>query len=252
MKRLTLMLFALCWIAGCASVKDPIDVTTLEELPPNPYIYRITPGDVVRVEIAEDDGYDFRSTVLPDGSATFRWAGHLDVMGLTLVECKDLLRDKLQPWYTNPTMTLYLERVNGPDPIVWLGNFGGGGTGALGQQKSNGGVIAYRKGIGVMEALALAGGPGEPDYNLVPYLYVIRNIKTIKDRKVYRIDLAEAVTGNSPDLPLHPGDVMFLDQSWLQDLERALGITFRIVGAGMQGLGNALVIDAVADGAFTK
>lgn len=252
MKRLPLLLLLVVTVAGCATVKDPIDVTTLEELPPNPYVYRITPGDVVRVEIAEDDEYDFRSTVLPDGSATFRWAGHLEVMGMTLVECKDLLRDKLTPWYTNPTMTLYLERVNGPDPVVWLGNFGAGHTGALGHQQSRGGVIPYRKGMGVIEALALAGGPGEPDYDMTPYLYIVRNIKSIKDRKVYRMDLAEAVTGNSPDLPLHPGDVLFMDNSWLQDLDRALGITFRIVGAGMQGLGNALVIDAVADGAFAK
>ena len=247
--RLTIALALLAITAvGCHSPESYTDVQTLEKLPDDPYVYTLTPGDIVQLDIAEDEDYDWETTVLPDGRATFKWAGEIDVMGMTLTEARKVLRDKLKRYYVNPTMTLYLKRANGPDPIVFIGNFGSYTYSGQVSQRSNGGTIPYRKGMGAIEAVALAGGPGEPDLDVTPYLYIVRNIKSIKDRKVYRYDLAEAVVGNSPDLPLHPGDVLFLDQSWLQDMERAIGIYGRIVGATASGLGSALLIDSLSDG----
>lgn len=245
--RYTVLLAALAFVlSACHSPDTYTDVGSLTELPDDPYVYTLTPGDIVQVEIAEDDDYDWETTVLPDGSATFKWAGEIEVMGKTLKETREVLKRKLKNYYIKPTMTLYLKRVNGPDPVVFLGNFGGAVTTT--QQRSSGGTIPYRKGMGVIEAIALAGGPGEPDMDVTPYVYVVRNIKSIKDRKTFRYDLAEAVYGNQVDLPLHPGDVIFLDQSWLQDLERAIGIYARVVGSTASGLGTALLIDQVADG----
>ena len=249
--RLAIVLAVLALVgAACHSPDTYTDVQTLTELPDDPYVYTLTPGDVVQLEIAEDEEYDWETTVLPDGSATFKWAGDIEVLGMTLSETRTTLKEKLKRYYVNPTMTLYLKRINGPDPIVYIGNFGGanatfnGGAG----QRGNGGTIPYRKGMGAIEAVALAGGPGEPDLDVAPYMYIVRNIKSIKDRKVYRYDLAEVVYGNSPDLPLHPGDVLFLDQSWLQDLERAVGIYSRVVGATASGVGTALLVDTLANG----
>lgn len=232
--------------SACVAPDNYVDVTTLEELPQDPYIYRLAPGDLVQVDIAEDEDYDWETEVLPDGRATFKWAGEIDVMGLTLAETRDSLKGKLKDYYKSPTMTLYLKRVNGPDPIVYIGNFGGNYNAGV-TQRSSGGVIPYRRNMGVMEAIALAGGPGEPDVDVAPYLYVVRNIKSIKDRIVFRYDIALAVRGGSPDLPLHPGDVIFLDQSWLQDLERALGIYSRFIGSTASGLGTALLVDRLIE-----
>lgn len=247
LRAIILLTAAAFVLAACHSPEHYEDVQTLKQLPDDPYVYTLTPGDVVQVEIAEDEDYDWETTVLPDGSATFKWAGEIDVMGKTLKQTRETLKSKLKRYYTHPTMTLYLKKVNGPDPIVFIGNFGGN-YGSNTQQRSSGGTIPYRKGMGVMEAIALAGGPGEPDVDVAPYVYIVRNIKTINDRKTYRYDLAEAVLGNSPDLPLHPGDVIFLDQSWLQDMERALGIYAKIVGSTANGLGTALLVDKLVDG----
>jgi protein involved in polysaccharide export with SLBB domain len=242
---LTLPALVLLVFAGCRTTPESfIDVTTLEELPPDPYVYTVNPGDVVQVEIAEDADYNWETTVLPDGSATFRWVGELMVMGKTLAEIREELRKELREFYTAPTMTLYLKRVQGPDPIVYLGSFGGGGEWG---QRSSGGVVPYRRGIGVIETIARAGGTAEPNVNIMPYIYVVRNIRSIHDRQVYRYDLAKAVRGEAPDLPLHPGDVVFLDQSWLQDLERALTIAFRIVGGAAQAGASYLLFDAIVD-----
>jgi protein involved in polysaccharide export with SLBB domain len=251
MNRFAWLILLALLLAACHSPDTYTDVSTLTELPPDPYVYTLTPGDVVKVEIAEDEEYDWETTVLPDGSATFKWAGEIDVMGMTLRQTRETLKSKLKRYYVAPTMTLYLKRVIGPDPIVFIGNFGGVTERAGVGQRGSGGVIPYRKNMGVIEAVALAGGPGEPDIDVAPYLYVVRNIKSIKDRKVYRYDLAEAVLGNQVDLPLHPGDVLFLDQSWLQDMERALGIYTRFVSSTASGLGTALLVDVIADGGLT-
>lgn len=246
MTRLILTLACVVLVcSACAGPKNAIDVSSLKELPADNYIYRIEPGDLIEVEIAEDADYKWETSVLPDGSATFRYAGELVLIGHTLGETRQMLRDKLKDYYVDPTMTVHLKRPTGPDPIVVLGNFGGG-TGNP-NQVSEGNSIPYRKGMGVVEVIARAGGPGEPDVDIQPYIYVIRNSKSINDRKVYRFDLAATVRGDSPNLPVHPGDIVFMDQSWLQDLERAFSVTARIVGIGVQGLTTALLIDTIAD-----
>lgn len=236
-------------LAACAGGPEKFTaVETLAELPSDPYVYRVAPGDEIHVDVMQDENYEHETTVLPDGSASFKWVGSMDVMGLTLAEMRDALRQKLLPYFTRPTISLQLKRINGPDPIVYLGNFGEFGSaagGSVARQKA--GVVPYRKGIGLMEALALAGGPGEPDFDVAPYVYVVRNMKSIKDRVVYRFDLALAVRGESPDLPLFPGDVIFLDQSWLQELGRALGYVTAAVAPLTTGLNTALLVDALAD-----
>jgi protein involved in polysaccharide export with SLBB domain len=242
MPRLALGPLLILWIvAGCASPRDPISVELLEEYPEDTYVYTIFPGDVLLVEIAEDPNYRWETTILPDGSASFRYAGELQVMGLTLRETRELLIRSLERYYVSPTMTLQLKRITGPDPIVYLGNWGPGGSDRPAS------TIGYRRGIGLMEAIALAGGPGEPNIDVAPYVYVVRNIKSIHDRKVYRFDMSAAVMGKSPDLPLHPGDCIFLDRSWLQDLERAVGIFARTMGAATQGLATALLVDSLTE-----
>jgi protein involved in polysaccharide export with SLBB domain len=241
---LSVLALAALVLASCRAPETYIDVTTLEELPHDPYVYTVHPGDVVQVEIAEDADYSWEATVLPDGSASFRWVGELMVMGKTLAEIREELREGLREYYTSPTMTLYLKRVEGPDPIVYLGAFGGGGEWG---QHSSGGTVPYRRGLGVIEVIARAGGTSEANVDVMPYIYVVRNIRSIHDREVYRYDLANAVRGEAPDLPLHPGDVVFLDQSWLQNLERAISITFRIVGGTAQAGANYLLFDAVID-----
>ena len=248
LRLLGLLLVLAGVLAGCRSPEKYVDVATLQQLPADPYVYRICPGDELHVDIQQDPDYDWNTTVLPDGAATFKFAGELDVMGKTLREARDLLKDRLVRYYTAPNMTLQLRRIAGPDPIVFLGSFGASSAGALQGHSSRAGLIPYRKGIGIMEALGRAGGVAEPDVDAVPYIYVIRNIRSIKERTVYRFDLAAAVRGESPELPLHPGDVMFVDQSWLQDVGRALGIFTQVVGTATQGLATALLVDSVADG----
>ncbi|MDC1142942.1 polysaccharide biosynthesis/export family protein [Planctomycetota bacterium] len=245
MRRFVLSVAA-TWLLllGCSATPETFTpVETMTTFPHDPYVYRIAPGDEIEVLIEQDPDYADVTTVLPDGHAVFKYVGEMDVYGNTLQQTTDKLRKALERYYNNPTMTMRLKRTNGPDPIVYIGAFSGSGD----QQNQNAGSVSYRRGIGLMEALALCGGLSEPDVDVAEYIYVVRNIKSIDDRKVYRFDLAAAVRGASPDLPLHPGDVMFVDNSWLQNLGRAVDIFGRVVGTTANGLSSALVIDTLAD-----
>ena len=251
MHRLTLavLTISILLILGCSATPEEFTaVETMTEFPQDPYIYRIAPGDEIEVLIQQDPDYADTTTVLPDGHAVFKYVGEMDVYGDTLQETSDKLKKALTRYYNNPTMTMRLKRTNGPDPIVYIGAFSGEFSSTGGnQQTQNAGKISYRRGIGLIEALAIAGGVSEPDVDIAEYIYVVRNIKSINDRVVYRFDLAAAVRGGSPDLPLHPGDVMFVDNSWLQNFGRALRIVGDVVAAGTSGLSTALLIDTVAD-----
>jgi polysaccharide export outer membrane protein len=233
-------------ILGCSATPEEFTpVETMTEFPKDPYIYRIAPGDEIEVLIQQDPDYADTTTVLPDGHAVFKYVGEIDVYGDTLQETSDKLKKALKRYYNNPTMTMRLKRTNGPDPIVYIGAFSGVENGD--NQNQTAGHIPYRRGLGLIEALALSGGLSEPDVDIAEYIYVVRNIKSINDRVVYRFDLAAAVRGASPDLPLHPGDVMFVDNSWLQNFGRALRLVGQVVGTAFNGLGTALLIDTVAD-----
>jgi len=254
-----LFALALLLLAGCKS-KGPeaVVVEDLTSIPRDDYVYTISPGDQIQVDIQQDKEYAWKTEVLPDGRAVFKYAGEIDCIGLTLRKLREKLGEGLKEYYTNPVMILQLSRVKGPDPIVFLGAWGGGsgaglgsGGGTGGGQTQNAHVVPYRKGLGVTEAIALAGGPSEPDIDIAPYVYIVRDIKSLK-RTVYRYDLALAVRGGTPDLPMHPGDVVFIDNSWLQDLGRALGIVSGIVSTASAGVSSALLVDVLADGNFGR
>jgi protein involved in polysaccharide export with SLBB domain len=256
---LALLVIAMLLLAGCKSKgPEPVVVETLSQIPRDDYVYTISPGDQIQVDIQQDKEYAWKTEVLPDGRAVFKYAGEIDCIGLTLKKLREKLGEGLKEYYTNPVMILQLSRVKGPDPIVFLGAWGGGtgaglgsGGGSGGGQSQNAHVVPYRKGLGVTEAIALAGGPSEPDIDIAPYVYIVRDIKTLK-RTVYRYDLALAVRGGTPDLPLHPGDVVFIDNSWLQDLGRALGIVSGVVNTATAGVSSALLVDVLSDGAFGR
>ncbi len=246
-----LLVLPLLLLAACGSPPDDtVDVIDLDEIPEDNFIYTIAPGDELEIDIQQDPDYADQTTVLPDGRAVFKYAGTLDVMNLTLEETRTLLKTALKDYYTDPRMTIKLLKINGPDPIVFLGNFGGKTDGRAVGQTNSGGVIPYRKGIGALEAVALAGGIGEPDIDVAPYMFIVRNIKSIKERKVYRYDLERALRGGQADLTLHPGDVLFLDQSWLQNLERAVSIFSRTLSAATSAANTALLVDVLSDGRF--
>ena len=80
----------------------------------------------------------------------------------------------------------------------------------LGIVSHGGAMVTYRPGIRITEALALAGGvtinSDDEDVRLIR--------GPLKAPKVYRYDLEALVNGDSGDVQLAPGDVVFVTEHW--------------------------------------
>lgn len=86
-------------LAGAASAQD----------------YVLSPGDVLSVEVLEDESLNRQVVVLPDGNITFPFAGSISAEGRTLPQVQNSLTQALAPTFaTEPTVFLSLQQVNEP------------------------------------------------------------------------------------------------------------------------------------------
>ena len=86
MKQIFLALLGV-WIGAAAWAQDS---------------YRISPGDVLSVEVLEDSSLNREVLVLPDGSFSFPFAGTLRVSGLTVDQVQATVRQGIASNFVSP------------------------------------------------------------------------------------------------------------------------------------------------------
>ena len=157
--------------------------------------YRITPGDQISIFVLGHDDLKSTLTVLPDGSFDFPIAGHIQAAGLTVEQIKSELISRLstdlnQPQVSVAVLQTQVERIS-----------------VIGAVKSPG-VIEYKAGWHVLEALAAAGGLAQS-----PALTQISLIQATTAKNV-PIDAVELFTGSdaAQDFSVSPGDVLIVQQ----------------------------------------
>ncbi|MCB1090176.1 MAG: polysaccharide export protein [Verrucomicrobiae bacterium] len=162
----TLLLAAILPLAGCSlpegkfDAQDPLqlagdepDFLSLdlarpvppEVLRPPGDAYRVGPGDVLDVEVAEDARTRAAVKVMPDGMLYFDVAEGVKVTGMTLKEVSDVLSKKLAGDYPSAIVTVNLSEAQSQRFFI------------LGQVK-NPGAYPIGKPTSVIEAISLAGG----------------------------------------------------------------------------------------------
>ncbi len=116
-----------------------------------------------------------------------------------------------------------------PGDHIYIPPARGGTISVLGMTGSGGTVFPYRNGLRLTEALSLAEGitPGGDRTDI----RVIRGPLT--QPRIYQTDLKKIVNGESHDVALHPGDVIYVTDHPLEDFSEvmeALGpiITFSV------------------------
>lgn len=107
--------------------------------------YYVEIGDVLGVDVWRAQDLTRELPVRPDGRISMPLVGDLEVVGLTLVEIKDVITRRLSEYIRNPQVSLVIK------------TFGGRKFIALGEFKSAG-VYRFQNDISFIEALALAGG----------------------------------------------------------------------------------------------
>jgi protein involved in polysaccharide export with SLBB domain len=88
---------------------SPLDKSLLNR-PSGPY--RVGPGDILDIEVAENKDTRTKSTVMPDGMLYFNTARGVDVKGKTIREISTLLSHQLKEDYVNPVITVNVSKAD--------------------------------------------------------------------------------------------------------------------------------------------
>ncbi len=99
-------------------------------------------------------------------------------------------------------------------------------------------VFAHREGLRLTEALALAGGvtPGADKGDI----RVIRG--TLREPKVYRASLADLVDGDTHDVLLQTGDIIFVTDHPIEDFNEVMSVISPALSLGMSSIALSLAL----------
>lgn len=154
---------------------------------------RLGRGDSVKAVIAGLGGLEFDAIIRADGVVDFAWLGRYDAVGKSLVELEAEIQNdtegKIIKQYDRDG-TLFIIQLEGPDvnlqhvafsPVIVTGSV------------SNPGQIEFTPGMGVREAIALAGGESNRLLNIDTTIDATQVLRWQGDYGVVALDHAEAV-----------------------------------------------------------
>jgi polysaccharide export outer membrane protein len=178
--------------------------------------YRISPGDVLAIEVVEDPALNREVLILPDGSFSFPFAGTLNAGGLTISQVEAAVTQAIAPNFAvSPNVFVTVRRVQPANPVI-----GNGFPDApeptidiyfLGEV-NNPGPAAVPPGTTFLQALSFSGG-------LTPFAadrrVQLRRTDPHTGRQwVSEIDYRAISRGArlSQDVPLIDGDVILVPE----------------------------------------
>lgn len=189
--------------SGCASGSSYVWVDRLP--PPKPQAdseYRISPGDVISVNVWNQDGISVpRARVREDGKISMTFLQDVEVAGMTAAELATRLQGRLKAFIVSPVVTVRLEEVR-PIRISVVGEVARQGTYDL------------EPGSGVLRALAAAGGL--TDYAKRDGIYVLRQARPGEtppppSRIRFRYEALTRGETRAAGFPLHDRDVVVVE-----------------------------------------
>lgn len=108
--------------------------------------YKLNPGDLLRIDVWNEESLSREMLILPDGQLSFPLAGNLKAGGLTVAELEDALAEALGKYLKDkPTVTVAVAELRG-NKIYVLGKV------------NRPGEFPINRPTDVMQALAMAGG----------------------------------------------------------------------------------------------
>ncbi len=110
--------------------------------------YYIEIGDILDIDVWRVPDLTRSVSVRPDGRISMPVVGDLEVVGLTLVELRELLTEKISEYVWSPQISISIQQFGGRKFII-LGEVGAPG------------VYRFQNDISLVEAIALAGGMKE-------------------------------------------------------------------------------------------
>ena len=151
--------------------------------------YRISPSDVIDITVLGEPDLSKQVVVPPDGKITYPLIGEIDVIGLTTQELANKLTERFKEFIKEPNVAVSIIKFSFNKFYV-LG------------EVAKPGEYDLVPGIGLREAIALAGG-------LTPQADTSSLILLNKEGKKEIINFDEILKGGE-DIKLKPGDTVIL------------------------------------------
>jgi polysaccharide export outer membrane protein len=178
---------------GCATVdKDYVWVDTLavtaEEGP-----YVVAPGDVLSVQVFNQDRISGNFRVRPDGKITVMFVNDIEAAGLTPGQLAQRIQARLSEFLVSPVVTVALHEARALEVTV------------IGEVQRVG-IYRLEQGAGVLTALAAASGLS--DFAHRDRIFVVRN-GAIRIRFTYKA--LSLVQERAAQFRLRPGDIVVVE-----------------------------------------
>jgi protein involved in polysaccharide export with SLBB domain len=193
LRSLVLLLVALLLVSACSShvatplppPPDPVESTTLG------------PGDVFRVQIVGEKDLPDEYQVASDGSVDFPYLHRIVVAGMEPQDVARVVRQRL----------IEGAILQDPSVIVSVKEYVSKRVTVLGQVQKPG-TYPLTRGLGLLEAISLAGGltalaKGDQ-------VRLTRHAK--QSAKTYVIDVDAILNGRAPNVPLQAGDSIYIEE----------------------------------------
>jgi polysaccharide export outer membrane protein len=155
------------------------------------------PGDVLEIRVRDHEDISGKYQIADDGTVRFPWIGAVDANNRTGQQvAQDIERRLADGWLRQPQVAvLVAERQN--REVSVLG------------QVNEPGSFPFKERLTLVQAISLAGGMNP--------LALPRKVKLIRQTengpKRFEIDVTAIIDNRREDIPLQPGDIVFIPES---------------------------------------
>lgn len=191
-------LLALFMLAGCAA---PPTVADTDAAAP-PYDYLIGPGDIISINVWRNPEVSGSVPVRPDGKITAPLVEDLAAMGKSSTELARDIEQALARYIQQPQVTVVVTGFTGTyDQQVRV-------IGQAAKPQS----LPYRRDMSLLDVLIAVGGVTE--FAAGNRASILRKIDGKQQRLAVRLNDLVQDGDISANLPMRPGDVLVIPESW--------------------------------------
>lgn len=191
-------LMAVMAMLGCnASPKRPpmipMSASPADQLARKPY--RLGVDDEVRITVWQEPTLERTAVIRPDGMISYPLVGDVALEGLTFNEAAQTLAQRLSEFLKDPLVTVAAAQLRSRKVTV-LGEVGAPGP------------VTWSEGATILTVLRDSRGLNEGASDKWD-VKIIREVGSPKP-KVVSVDVAAILEGESPDVPVNSGDVVYV------------------------------------------
>ena len=94
--------FLIIFLFLCASLSNSLAL--VKDIP----FYRLGPGDIIEINVWEDERLNRQIIIPPDGIISYPFAGDIKASGRTTAELREILTERLKGYIQSPTVSVML------------------------------------------------------------------------------------------------------------------------------------------------